>query len=287
VFPSAHRTHRTRMSGLFDVTSHNLVRQGYLPLGAPPNLALERAVLAYASPMDERVPGGRSADLGFGIALGEASDSEVPVWDAGSGERRLARVDAPIVIYGWVHGGALELLRAGTGPNAVELLRRIGYGAATRSVFLRAGFRDIALDLDPHEVTAVRLHLGSAGVLRVHLDYGMGLLVAQTPRPEPDPALRLALSEAFPGWPLQFAAGLPDPGLGAWQIQIPALPDPMSLRRGMSAIRQGLLRLMARHEPARYRAVCDTLQGFGERDLLKQVARSGLSSQQAAQERVH
>jgi hypothetical protein len=275
------------MAGLFDVTPQSFVRRGYLPLDVPPTLPLERAVLAYTVSADDRAPGGRSADLGLGIAMGDGSQSEVPVWDAGSGERRLARVDNPLVIFGWVHAGAMQALRAGAGPNAVELLRRIGYNAATRSVFLRAGFRDVALDLDPHEITAVRLNLGPGGIVRVHLDYGMGLLVAQTPRPEPDPWLRLALSEAFPGWPVQFSSGLAGPGMGLWHIQVPAMPDPASLRRVMASLRQGLLRLMARHDPARYRAVCDTLHGFGERDLLGQVVQSALSSPQAAQERVH
>lgn len=257
-----------------------------MSIAGSPGLPLERAVLGYACLDDGRIPGGRSVDLGLGIVVGAPSGDEVPVWDAGSGEQRSARLEAPLLIFGWVDSAAVERITEveGPSPDAVQLLRRIGYGPFSRPLFLRAGFRDVALDLDPHEGTAVRLNVCRGRVVRIHLDYGMGLLVVQTSRFEPDPQLRLLLSESFPGWPLHFAPGRGGPGMGAWYVQIPGVPDMAAVRCVMRSLRQGLLQMMSRYDQPRYRAVCDSLQGFGERDILGHVGAGSAASGPSATE---
>jgi hypothetical protein len=276
------------MNGSSTVSKATPFRGGVLPLTGATDLPLERAVLAFETPEDHHLPGGRSEDLGLGVVLESNGGGLATVWDAGSGAQRTARTDLPLIIFGWVYRSSLAGLRADPTPHALELLERIGYGAASRPVFLRAAFRDIAQDLDPHEGTAVRLSLAGGGVIRAHIDYGHGQMVVQTARAEADPKLRLSLSEAFPGWPLHFVSGWRHPGSGAWLVQIPALPDLTALRREMGQLRSGLLRLMARHDSARYRAVCDALRGFGERDLLARVSQHpGTSQGRHEQERVH
>jgi len=277
-----------RMNGVSSLTAATPFRGGVLPLTGALDLPLERAVMAYETPEDQHLPGGRAEDLGLGIVLESSGGGVATVWDAGSGSLRMARTDLPLVIYGWVYRSSLAGLHAHSTPHALELLERIGYSAASRPIFLRAAFRDVAQDLDPHEGTAVRLSLSGGGVIRAHVDYGHGQLVVQTARADADPKLRLALSEAFPGWPLHFVPGWRHPGSGAWLVQIPGLPDLGSLRREMGQLRSGLLQLMARHDSARYRAVCDALRGFGERDLIGRVSRNpGAVPSRSARERVH
>jgi hypothetical protein len=166
------------------------------------------------------------------------------------------------------------------------LLSRLGFGPTTRPVFLRVGFRDVALDLDPHEGTAVRLALAGGGVCRVHLDYDRAVLVCRTGRSAPDKALAAVLPDAFPNRSLFRVTSGAGQGTAEFHVHLPDLLSVAEVRDELRRIRRGLLHLMARFDGVRYEAVSESLAGFGERDLLGRVADSGFPGGARARERI-
>jgi len=254
---------------------------------------LVRAVVPYRGTEDRGLPGGRSADLGVGVVVEGPTRGRIEVLDLGSGERRQAEVQLPLVVFGWLFTTPFhELLAwsqarsadgdgaasAGGPPGAARsVLSRIGYSPLTRGVFLRAAFRDLSLDLDPHEGTAVRLSLPGSGVARVHLEYDRGVIVFRTGRSTPDPTLLPALSDAFPSLPIFRVVSGAGQGTAEMHVHLPELPNLADLRDEMRKVRRGLMHLLARFDEARYRTVTRTLAGFGERDLLAgvQLGRAG------------
>jgi hypothetical protein len=239
-------------------------------------VSLERAVVPYRSPDDRALPGGRAADLGVGVVLSGPVAGRVEIVDLGSGRVRTTELAPPLVVFGWIFTAPFrELGRRLKGdasdaapPLAGRVLAQVGYGALTRPLFLRAGFRDLALDLDPHEGTAVRLALPGGAVARAHLDYDRGVLVFRTGRSRPDPALALALPDAFPRRPLFRVSSGAGQGTAELHVHLPELPGLNELRGEMRRLRRGLLHLFARFDETRYRTVMESLSGFGERDLL-------------------
>lgn len=257
---------------------------------------LERAVLPYRSVEDRALPGGRSADLGVGVVIQGPARGRMEVVDLGSGSIREADVGLPVVIYGWLFTTPFRELerwaraRAAGRPSgdgvpgapgvARRILSNIGYSPLTRSLFLRAGFRDVALDLDPHEGTAVRLALPGAGVARVHMEYDHGALVFRTGRSEPVPVLLQALSDAFPHHPLFRVVSGAGQGTSELHVHLPDLPSLGEVKDELRRIRRGLLHLLARFDEERHRAVTEAMAGFGERDLLAGVP-DGVSATEA------
>lgn len=242
-------------------------------------VSLERAVVPYRSPDDRALPGGRSSDLGVGVVLEGPQGGRAEILDLGSGLVRSAEIPLPLVVFGWIFTTPFRELRAqarrdteGRGVGlAARILSQVGYAPLTRSLFLRAAFRDVALDLDPHEGTAVRMALPGGGVARAHLEYERGVLVFRTGRSIPHPALAAALPDAFPRRPLFQVLNGAGQGSAELHVHLPELPTVADLRSEMRRVRRGLLHLLARFDEARYRAVSDTLDGFGERDLLAGV----------------
>lgn len=271
---------------------------------------LQRAMVRFAGAGERGLPGGRSEDLGVGVVLEAPARGVARILDIGSGRVRESSLEGPLVIFGWIFSGPFrELLRwvantgeegspsgAGNGlpgeggllpPGALRaLLSRMGFSPATRPVYLRAGFRDLALDLDPHEGTAVRLALPGEGVCRVHLDYDRGVIVCRTGRSAPDQALAAALPDAFPNRPLYRVRSGAGQGTVEFHVHLPDLLSVGEVRDELRRIRRGLLHLLARFDPSRYRAVVDALAGFGERDLLAGVVEAGGPSPGGRRERI-
>ncbi|CAN5814781.1 hypothetical protein BH23GEM11_BH23GEM11_15000 [soil metagenome] len=255
---------------------------------------LVRAVVPYRGIGERGLPGGRSADLGVGVVVEGPTRGRIDVLDLGSGERRQAEVQLPLVVFGWLFTTPFHDLLAWSQARSAEtvatapapagapgaarsVLSRIGYSPLTRGVFLRAAFRDLSLDLDPHEGTAVRLALPGSGVARVHLDYERGVVVFRTGRSTSDPSLLPALSDAFPSLPIFRVVSGAGQGTAEMHVHLPELPALADLRDEMRRVRRGLMHLLARFDEARYRVVTRTVAGFGERDLLAgvQVGRAG------------
>lgn len=259
--------------------------------------ALERAVVRYRGLDEVGLPGGRSSDLGVGVVLSEPRQGMVRVLDLGSGETRETELSPPLVVLGWLFSRPFQDLvsRCDRGPAAISgpavplarpFLSRLPLSVETRPIFLRAGFRDVAMDLDPHESTSVRLSLGVHGVCRLHLDYDQSTLVVRSGKSEPVVGLVEALTEAFPPYPLYRVH--PGAGRGATEIHLvlPELSSVQEIREGCAFLRRGILHLMARFDLARHQDVLERLQGFGERDLLGQLVSSGSVSVLLRRERI-
>jgi hypothetical protein len=104
--------------------------------------------------------------------------------------------------------------------------------------------------------------------VRAHLDYDGNALVFRTPTDAVDPVLEEALGEAFPDCDLRRIVPSSPAATGGCQVRF-ALPlDLGELRDQMAAIRAGLLRLVARFEPGRHRAVQEVVGTFGDRATL-------------------
>jgi hypothetical protein len=257
-------------------------------------VSLERAVVPYRSPDDRALPGGRSSDLGVGVVLEGPREGRVEVLDLGSGLVRSAELSLPLVVFGWIFTTPFRELRAQArretegrgGGLAARILSQVGYAPLTRPLFLRAAFRDVALDLDPHEGTAVRLTLPGGGVARAHLEYERGVLVFRTGRSVPNAALAAALPDAFPRRPLFQVLNGAGQGSAELHVHLPELPTLPELRSEIRRVRRGLLHLLARFDEVRYRTVSDTLDGFGARDLLAGVGTSDGGAARPVRERL-
>ncbi len=255
-------------------------------------LPLTRAVVQYGERHEVDPPGGRIEDIGLGLVLEGRYASHVEAVDLGSGRLRLLDLSTELVILDWAYEPTHEhlgrLLRASaTRPDAtdpaparelraycfevaVAVLERIGFGPLTRPTLLRIGFRDLCRDLDLHEATSVRIVLGAGRVTRVHLDYDGVALVFRTATGTRDRLLEDALADAFPAGrvvPLVASGHAP----GGYQVRLPLPLDADELRRLLATVRGGLVHLLARFEPARYRALDREIRTFGERRTLDRL----------------
>lgn len=243
-------------------------------------VSLVRAVLPYTD-LDRAGAAPVLEDLGLGVVLEAGDPSAATVLDLGSGQRRRADLNRPVVLLGWLYPGTVRALlaqvsdpgsnesqgRSGWWARALRMLDRTGFSPLTRPVFLRAGFRDLVEDVDLHESLAVRIAVAD-GVARAWLDGDRSALMIRIDAGEPDVEFERDLREAFPGWPV--LAGLATDGTGAAirQVEIPMARSLRELRRDLRSLRRGILHLLERYEPARHLAIREAFAGFGERDSL-------------------
>jgi hypothetical protein len=256
------------------------------PLTGMFEVTLTRAVLPYRDPADRALPGGRMGDIGLGVVVDGSNPARSDVVDLGSAERRSADLTGPLVVLGWLYPSGLRSLervvsnaesgevdrqraQAFTFSMARRVLEGAGFTSLTRPIVLRIGFRDLCRDLDLHEGTALRLMLPSETVARIHLDYDDVNLVVRTGRSSRDPELESALSDAFPGRKL-LRGTLGDPaGTQTYHVPLP-VPRVLSQARALlGKLRRGLVHMLARFEPERYRSLRDLTRTFGERDSLR------------------
>lgn len=250
------------------------------------DVPLTRAVVQYRESQDRSgVPAG-VRDLGLAVVVDGRSPVRSRVVDLGSGRVRTLDLSRELVVLDWVYPPTLEHLRQlvdgvtdaspadGTrlegycGAITRAVIERAGFGPITRSTLLRLAFRDLALDLDPHEAAAVRVLLGPGRVARLHLDADHARLVVRTAGEHRDGPLEEALAEAFPTFELRRTPPrLPEGSMGYLVLlPVPAtLPD---MRSAMDRVRRGSGRLVARFEPDRYRGIENHLATFGARDSL-------------------
>lgn len=246
-------------------------------------VSLSRAVVPYTD-LGDPGGGGRIEDLGMGVVVDSDDATRATVLDLGSGKLRRADLTEPVVILGWLYHGTVRALvdRAtqvapddgsapiGTGQwraAALRLLTRTGFSHFTRPLFLRVGFRDLVEDLDLHEELAVRIKL-PGGVARAHLEYAESILHIRTASSVRHDGLETALTEAFPGRPIQRSISGAGLGTQVYQVVIPVSRSLVELRCEVRRLRRGFLHLLARFESSRYKAVQEALSGFGERDSL-------------------
>lgn len=256
------------------------------PLTGTFEVPLTRAVLPYRDDGDGVLPGGRIGDIGLGVVVDGSNPARADVVDLGSAETRVVDLTGPLVVLGWLYPSGLRTLErvvANTEPDggnpdqaqaftfsmALRVLQGSGFSPLTRPTILRIGFRDLCKDLDLHEGTALRLVLPSGSVARVHLDYDDVTLVVRTGRSPRSPELEAALGDAFPG--REILRGTLRDAAGTQAYQVP-LSVPRTLPRTrtlLGKIRRGMVHLLARFEPDRYRSLRDLTRTFGERDSLR------------------
>jgi len=201
-------------------------------------------------------------------------------------------LSAELVVLDWAYQPTLDhvhsLLRAAADPSAegreardalgrycfdlaIRVLRRAGYGPLSRPTLLRIGFRDVCRDLDLHEGTSVRFVMGRGRLARAHLDCDGNTLVFRTAFREPDLVLEDALAGAFPGRDIRrvLPEGSTD-GL-AYQVRFPLPLTFAEVRNLVREVREGLVHLLARFEPDRFKALREVLETFGSRETLSQL----------------
>jgi hypothetical protein len=257
-------------------------------LTAACEVPLTRAILRYRDPQDAALPGGRLADIGMGVVVEERDPGRAEILDLGSGERRPVTVSGPVIILGWVFSSTLQTLREihaegkeppsrSTFALALRVLERSGFDPVTRPLLLRIGFRDVARDLDPHEGTAVRLVLPGERVARIHLEYDTATLTVRTGSGERTSLLEDGLRSAFPQARLMAGRGTDAAGLRSYHLPFELPRSVGETRRFIRRLRRGLLHLLARFEPERYRAVREQVEVFGDRDSLKTLRDGGVA----------
>ena len=258
-------------------------------------LPLTRAVVQYRDVHELQLAGGRIQDIGLGLVLEGRYASSAEVVDLGSAVVKTLDLSAELVVVDWAYEPTLEhahaLLRAAAterargaaggeaGPElerfcfrlALNVLERVGFGPITRATLLRIGFRDICRDLDLHEGTSVRIDAGLGRVVRVHLDYDGNALVFRTATDAPDPGLEAALVDAFPAGDLRRLVP-PTPGRsGGYHLRFPLPADLSETREQLARIRSGVVRLLARFEPARLEELERVVGTFGRRETLARL----------------
>jgi len=274
------------MNPQLDTTGARLETES--PLTGTFEVSLTRAVLPYREDGDGAPPGGRVGDIGLGVVADGSNPSRADVIDLGSAKLRVADLTGPLVVLGWLYPsglrtlervvansgseqGELDRARGFTFSMALRILGGAGFSPLTRPTILRIGFRDLCKDLDLHESTALRLLLPSGSVARVHLDYQDVNIVIRTGRSPRSPELENALADAFPGRPI-LRGSLRDPaGTQAYHLPLSVprtLPETRTL---LGKLRRGMVHLLARFEPDRYRSLRDLTRTFGERDSLRSL----------------
>jgi hypothetical protein len=247
-----------------------------LSLTGSPEATLERAIVVYRGREERMLPGGLSRALGLGLVVAPPTAGSFEVLDLGSGRMQSAEAGAPFVILGWLFRAPFQqlrdrLLQSGSEslpPMAGRILSQLDLTEWTRPVFLRAGFRDVAWDLDPHDGTAVRMALGSEGVIRIHLDYATATLGIRGSGPLESERMVAVLRHAFPGREIRLDLSTKAAGGQGYSVRLLPGSTLRELHLELQRVRSGILRLLARWDPARLEALEQTLQGFGQRDLL-------------------
>lgn len=262
------------------------------------DLPLTRAIVQYRETHARDLPGGRIQDFGIGLVLEGRYASAAQVIDLGSGVVREMDLSSELVILDWVYEPTLahvhELLiedasaadrtdRSGTADSGsgegsalirycnrlgLGVVERLGFNYLTRPVLLRLGFRDICQDLDLHEGTAFRILMGKRRVARVHMDYESGSLIIRTGRSQPDPDLEAALETCFPNGELRRGRAVGPTGTVWYHLRL-AVPLTVEETRGhLARVRTGIEGLIARFEPARFKALRELQGALGIRETL-------------------
>ena len=252
-------------------------------------VSLTRAVVLYREGQDRSGGGGNVRDMGLAVVLDGRVPSRARAIDLGSGELRVLDLGSELVVLDWVYGPTLDhlggLLSGGAddpgqqarlqgycGEVARSVIERSGFGPLTRSPLLRLAFRDLALDLDPHEHAAVRVLLGPGRVARIHLDADHVRLQVRTASSHPDDALEQALGEAFPTFELRRVPPQPPEGTVGYRVLLPVPASLPELRATLERVQRGLTRILGRFEPDRLRNVERQLRTFGARDSLARLS---------------
>jgi len=255
-------------------------------------LPLTRAVVQYRGIHEVDIPEGRIEDIGLALVLDGQYASAAQVLDLGSGRVKELDLSAELVVLDWVYEPTLDhvhsLLRGAVDPSvegeeprealrrysfdlALRILRRGGYGPLSRPTFLRIGFRDICRDLDLHEGTSVRIVMGPGRLTRASLDPDGNALLFRTASREQDPPLEDALMSAFPTREVRRLLPAGSMEGTSYQVRFPLPLTFMEARRLTGEFREGLVHLLARFEPQRFRALKEVLETFGSRETLGRI----------------
>lgn len=252
-------------------------------------LPLTRAVVLYRDVHEIDQPGGRIQDIGMAVVVEGRFASSARVIDLGSGQAKYLDLSAELVVLDWVYDPTLAHIRfladgVEESPDedqalvrycsdlGIRILNRVGFNPLTRSTVLRIGFRDICRDLDLHEGTAVRIHVGDAGVVRVHLDYDKGTLVFRSAAVESNPPLESALLEVFRGCDVRRVLDNGPYGPVSYHARFGVPLDYSETKKVLGKMRRGLNHLVARFEPQRFEAMNDLTDTFGERGTLDRLS---------------
>lgn len=247
-------------------------------------LPLTRAVVQYRDVHEMDAPGGRIEDIGLALVVDGRFAATSEAVDLGSGRVKVLDLSTELVVLDWVYeptlGHVIELITAAAATHddqelrryaaslGLRILERTGFGPLTRPTFLRVGYRDICRDLDLHEGTSIRFVLGRGRVTRAHLDYDTCALVFRTALREADAPLEHALAEAFPSAELRREETTSESDAIAYHVRF-SLPTSLSeTRAALAHMRRGLVALMARFEPSRFRSLETLLETFGARETL-------------------
>jgi len=257
-------------------------------------ISLERAILRYRPPT--RVDGaeGQGEDLGLGVVLAASAGGGGLILDLGSGRVNSFSPDGPVVLLGWVLASAVDRIKGNLeeDPQAVrrmgfamamKVLDRTGFGALTRPLFLRLGFRDVVQDIDPHEGASVRVQVAGHGVVTLYMDPDSATVVVRAPWLDRSSTLEEALVSAFRpegDSPVETELGslsrsVDVSGRQTYRLDLP-LPESVSESRLLlRRIRAGIMALVADFEPERHAAISERVEVFGSRDTLRQVREGG------------
>lgn len=256
--------------------------------GGVAELPLTRAIVQYRTTHELHGQESRIQDIGLALVLEGRYPACAEVVDLGSGDVKVVDLSRELVLLDWCHDAGFvhlhdlvrkvstgervhEALRTTCFHTAIGLLERMGFGPITRPTLLRIGFRDICHDLDFHEGASVRISGPHGEVVRGYLDADANTLLFRTHDAERWDSFEEGLVEAFPGADLieDVVVGSGRPAEGrAYQVRFPLPLDMAELRRVLRSMRTGLLHLLARFEPTRFRATENVLRTFGARDSL-------------------
>jgi len=247
-------------------------------------VSLTRAVVRYGEGAcrERRLLSG--GDLGVAVVTDGRFASRVSALDLGSCRVRELDLSTELMVLDWVYPPTLEHLEellaldpSGSGGRryslslALRVLGRIPFGELTRPVLLRLAFRDVELDVDPHDGDGVRLLLAGGRVARVHLEPAHARLVVTTPSDAPAGILEEALASAFPESRIH-RPGMEGPVAAvryAVSFPTPATLQELFQREGW--LREGVVRLVERFEPTRMAALTEQWRVFGVRRTLARL----------------
>lgn len=251
-------------------------------------LSLARAVVLYHVGPGRGEDGEGVDDLGFGLVLGGEYANSAEVLDLASGRIREVALGTEVVVLDQVHDTTLDyihILRLATDtigsendtsvPEplrqygqtiALSVLRRIGFNALTRSIFLKIGFRDLVRDLDPNDEMAIRIQVGPGGLAVIRFDCVHNTLIVDRSGPKDTGRdFEGRLLAAFPAAEVRRASE------GVYQLRF-ALPMCIrETRQQISEIRRGLLGLYSLFEPMRAHYIRKATEVFGPRDTLQHL----------------
>jgi len=250
-------------------------------------LPLTRAIVQYRDVHEIELAGGRIQDIGLALVVEGRYASSAEALDLGSADRKLLDLSAELVVLDWAYEPTLdhartlleEAARSGDGKPlrrfcfrlALRVLERVGFGPLTRPTLLRIGFRDVCRDLDLHEGTSVRIVLGTGRVVRAFFDYDGSALVFGTATSDRDVELEEALAEVLPGSDVRRLRPTSPGASGGYQVRFPLALSLEEASGQLARIRSGLVGLLARYEPDRYRALEGLTRTFGHRETLGQL----------------